>query len=356
LNNLKKVKCCAAFDLYKKMKAAIFEKPGINNLKVDDSAEKPKATDHDVLVRVKTVGVNPIDHFAVSGTRQVKPLPHIPRAEISGIIEKIGDHVEDDNLKEGNKVIIHNKVFDGTCDMCLEGLDMLCRNGGLIGVVTNGGFAEYIAVPDKNVFKIPDDMGWDLAASLPVTTLTPYHALKDASLQVNESVLIFGASGNTGMMAIQFARKMGAKVIAVSKNEQVKDFGADYVINDYEKVVEQVREITQGKMADVVLNSVGVEAWQSSFDSVGVNGRLVTFGALTGADVKINVQSLYLRQVKLIGSTGGTRKQLKDVLSMSNQLKIKVWKRFKLEETKDALQALFAKDRDGRILIDVGRS
>jgi NADPH:quinone reductase-like Zn-dependent oxidoreductase len=356
LNNLKKVKCCAAFDLYKKMKAAIFEKPGINNLKVDDSAEKPKATDHDVLVRVKTVGVNPIDHFAVSGARQVKPLPHIPGAEISGIIEKIGDHVEEDNLKEGDKVIIHNKVFDGTCDMCLDGLDMLCRNGGLIGIVTNGGFAEYIAVPDKNVFKIPDDMGWDLAASLPVTTLTSYHALKDASLQVNESLLVFGASGNTGMMAIQFAKKIGAKVIAVSKNEQVKDFGADYVINDYGKVVEQVREITQGKMADVVLNSVGVEAWQSSFDSVGVNGRLVTFGALTGADVKINVQSLYLRQVKLIGSTGGTRKQLKDVLSMSNQLKIKIWKTFKLEETKDALQALFAKDRDGRILIDVDRS
>jgi len=271
------------------MKAAIFEKPGLDNLKVDDSAEKPKHTDHDVLVRVNTVGVNPIDHFAVSGARQVKPLPHIPGAEISGIIEKIGDHVEEDNLKEGDKVIIHNKVFDGTCDMCLDGLDMLCRNGGLIGVVTNGGFAEYIAVPDKNVFKIPDDMGWDLAASLPVTTLTPYHALKDASLQVNESLLVFGASGNTGMMAIQFARKMGAKVIAVSKNEQVKDFGADYVINDYEKVVEQVREITQGKMADVVLNSVGVEAWQCSFDSIGVNGRVVTFGALTGADVKINV-------------------------------------------------------------------
>jgi NADPH:quinone reductase-like Zn-dependent oxidoreductase len=240
--------------------------------------------------------------------------------------------------------------------MCLGGLDMLCRNGGLIGIVTNGGFAEYISVPDKNVFKIPDDIGWDLAASLPVTTLTSYHALKEASLQVNESLLVFGASGNTGMMAIQFAKKMGAKVIAVSKNEWVKDFGADYVINDYGKVVEQVKEITQGKMADVVLNSVGIEAWQSSFDSVGVNGRLVTFGGLTGADVKLNVQSLYLRQMKLIGSTGGTRKQLKDLLSISNEFKIRVWKRFELEETKEALQALFAKGRDGRILIDVDRS
>ena len=73
--------------------------------------------------------------------------------------------------------------------------------------------------------------------------MTSYHALKDASLQVNESLLVFGASGNTGMMAIQFAKKIGAKVIAVSKNEQVKDFGADYVINDYEKVVSRSEKL-----------------------------------------------------------------------------------------------------------------
>jgi NADPH:quinone reductase-like Zn-dependent oxidoreductase len=91
------------------MKAAIFEKPGLDNLKVEDSAEKPKPTDHTVLIRVRTVGVNPIDYFAVSGAREVKPLPHIPGAEISGTIEKLGDHVEEGNLKEGDKVIIHNK-------------------------------------------------------------------------------------------------------------------------------------------------------------------------------------------------------------------------------------------------------
>ncbi|HET7149402.1 MAG TPA: alcohol dehydrogenase catalytic domain-containing protein [Candidatus Nitrosopolaris sp.] len=333
------------------MKAVIFEKPGLENLKIKHDIEQPKITDHDVLIRVTMTGVNPIDHFAVSGTRPVQPIPHIPGAEISGVIEEAGLHVT--SLKKGDRVIVYNKIFDGICDMCLSGNDMLCRNGGLIGVATNGGFAEYVAVPEKNAFKIPDEMQWELAASLPVTTLTPYHALKEAALKVNESLVIFGASGSTGMMAVQFGKKIGAKVIAVSKNNWVKDIGADYIISEYDKAAEKVNELTQGKMADVVLNSLGVQTWENSFASVGLNGRWVTFGVLTGGDVKLNIQSLYLKQIKLIGSTGGTRGDLRELLEMSPQIKVKVWKRFKLEEAKEALQALFAKEREGRILLNV---
>ena len=155
------------------------------------------------------------------------------------------------------------------------------------------------------------------------------------------------------MVAIQFGKKMGAKVIAVTKDEWVKNFGADYVIDDYDKVTEKVNEFTQGKMADVVLNSLGVGTWDSSFASVGVNGRWVTFGSLTGADVKLNVQSLYSSQVKLIGSTGGTRNDFREIIDMSKELKIRVWKKFKLDEAKEAMQALFAKERDGRIMLEI---
>ena len=334
------------------MRAAAFEKPGLENLKIHEDIKQPQITDHDILIKVKTAGVNPIDHFVVSGSREIKPQsPHIPGAEITGIVQRIGKHVT--SLKEGDRVVVYGKTFDGTCDMCLDGLEMLCRNGGIVGVVTNGGFAEYIAVPERNAFKITDDTEWDVAASLAVTTITPYHALREASLKLNEYLVIFGASGNTGLMAIQFGNKMGAKVIAVSKDNWVKDFGVQNVISDYTKVVEKVTEFTQGKMADVVLNSLGVETWDNSFAVVGINGRLVTFGGLTGADVKINVQSLYTKQVKLIGSTGGTRKEFKDVVDMSRELKVKVWKRFKLDNAKEALQALFAKERRGRILLDI---
>jgi NADPH:quinone reductase-like Zn-dependent oxidoreductase len=339
------------------MKAAIFEKPGLENLRVTDNVELPKISDHDILIKVKMAGVNPIDNFVVSGALpKIDPLPHVPGAESAGIIEEIGSHVNNNNFKKGDRVIVHNKVFDGTCDMCLNGLDMICRNGGLIGAITNGGFAQYIAVPERNVFKIPDDIDWDLAASLSVTSLTPYHALKEASLKTNEFLVVFGASGNTGMIAVQLGKKMGAKVVAVSKDNWIKtDFGADYIISDYDKVVENVKNITQGKMADVVVNSLGINTWDSSFASVGINGRWVAFGGLTGADVKLNVQALYSKQIKLIGSTGGTRKELHDLIdiSSSNQLKVRVWKKFNLEETKEALQSLFAKERDGRILLDI---
>jgi D-arabinose 1-dehydrogenase-like Zn-dependent alcohol dehydrogenase len=172
--------------------------------------------------------VNPIDYFTVSNAAGVKPLPHIPGAEVTGIIEKIGKHVT--ALKEGDKVVVYNSIFDGTCDMCLNGYEMLCRNGGILGLNTSGGFAEYIAT-SKNVFKIPDDVQWNVAASLATTTKTPYHALREASLKLNEFLVIFDASGNTGTMATQFGKKMGAKVIAISKDNWINiDFGADYII------------------------------------------------------------------------------------------------------------------------------
>lgn len=334
------------------MRAAVFERQGLEYLNIKEDVEQPTITDHDVLIKIKATGVNPIDYFTVSNAVGIKPLPHIPGAEVTGIIEKVGKHVT--ALREGDKVVLYNRTFDGTCDMCLNGYEMLCRNGGIMGVNTNGGFADYIAASEKNVFKIPNYVQWDVAASLATTTITPYHALKEASLKLNEFLVIFGASGNTGTMATQFGKKMGAKVIAISKDNWIKnDFGADYIISDYDKVVEQVKDITQGKMADVVLNSLGVNTWENSFSCVGVNGRWVAFGGLTGADVKLNVQSLYSKQIKLIGSTGGTRKDFREIINMSKELKVRVWKRFKLENAREALQALFAKERDGRILLDI---
>jgi D-arabinose 1-dehydrogenase-like Zn-dependent alcohol dehydrogenase len=166
------------------MREAIFERQGLDNLNVKEDVEQPTITDYDVLIKVKSAGVNPIDYLTVSNIPGIKPLLHIPGTEVTGIIEKVGNHVA--TLNEGDKVVVYNSIFDGTCDMCLSGYEMLCRNGGILGVITNGGFADYISAAEKNVFKIPDNVQWDVAASLATTTKTPYHALREASLKLNE--------------------------------------------------------------------------------------------------------------------------------------------------------------------------
>jgi D-arabinose 1-dehydrogenase-like Zn-dependent alcohol dehydrogenase len=183
------------------MKAVIFEKQGLDNLHLKEDVDLPTMTEYDVLIKVRAAGVNPLDYITISSLGGINPLPHIPGVEISGIVTKIGKHVT--SLKEGDRVVLYNRIFDGTCDMCLDGNEMLCRNGKMIGVNTNGGFTEYIAAPERNAFKIPDDVGWDVATSLPTTTITPYHALREASLKLNEFLVFFwglweyGHNGNT---------------------------------------------------------------------------------------------------------------------------------------------------------------
>ena len=130
------------------MKAAIFEDPGLENLRGGGQCQRT-TVNRSSWCTYKSQSCQCKSHwqlnFEVSGALpKLIPLPnHIPGAELSGVVEEVGSHVN--NLRKGERVIIHNKVFDGTCDMCLNGLDMICRNGGLISVITNGGFAEYIS-------------------------------------------------------------------------------------------------------------------------------------------------------------------------------------------------------------------
>lgn len=334
------------------MKALVFEKRGLENLRVEDVG-KPTVGSHDVLIDVKMAGVNPTDYSVVnlvSRIPNVRPMPHTPGAEFAGIVDEVGDHVT--GLKEGDRVTVYSRVFDGRCDMCLSSNEMLCRNGGLMGVITNGGYAECVAVPDRNVFKIPDGMSWEIAASLPVAALTPFHALREAGLRADETIVVFGASGNTGSFAVQFGRRFGANVIAVSRKGWLNGFGADYVVG-YEDAVAKIREITGGRMADVVLNSLGSETWPIAVDSLGVDGRLVFFGVLTGSKADLALDRIYNSQLKIIGSTGGTRRELQEIISVSKSLKIRVWRKFKLEDGASALESLSSKERDGRILIEI---
>lgn len=331
------------------MMACLFHRPGLENLTIAD-IPLPEFNDNEVLVEVRMAGVNPVDSFAVKGTRPVKPIPHVPGAEFAGIVRETGSKVE--HVRKGDYVIVYPRIFDSMCDTCLQGKEMLCRNGGIIGIVTNGGFAEYAAVPSKNVFKVDENMSWELAASIPVSALTAYHALVQSRLVWNDLVVVVGASGNTGMFAVQFAKMMGARVVGISRKEWVRDYGADLVV-DLDHAFEKINEFSMGRMADVVLDSLGAKTFGRSFQLLGVSGRMVTFGALTGGDVTLSISSLYNKSIKIIGTTGGTRKEMVDIINNSSRLKVRVWKKFNLEDVRTAIESLSAEGRDGRIFLDL---
>lgn len=330
------------------MKALVFERNGLENLKYTTYPD-PNVGPNEVLVKVVMAGVNPVDYYTVNGLK-VNPIPHIPGVEFAGEVVKTGEKVK--NLKVGDKVVIYGRIFDGTCDMCMIGYETVCRNGGRIGIDTNGGWAEYVSLEEKYVFKLPEDYSWELASSLTIAGLTAYHSLKEADLKPSQTVVIFGASGNTGMFIVQLAKKFGAKVIAVTRKPWLKDFGADLVVG-YEEVEEKVREFTNGKMADVVINSLGEKFWDKSLAVVGVKGKIVTFGTLLGAEVKVNLNQIYSKHISILGVNRGNRKDFLELLDLCRDCKVKIWKKFKLEEGVEALKELFSPSRDGRILISI---
>ena len=330
------------------MKALVFDQPGIENLKMTEVKE-PKPERGQVLIKVKMAGVNPIDALVVTVIPS-NPMPHIPGGEFAGTVEEVGDGVT--SIKPGDRVTVYSRMFDGNCDMCLSESENLCRNGFIISVGSNGGFSEYTVVEEKNVVKIGDEISREMAASLPVAALTPYHALNRAELVRGENFVAFGASGNTGLFALQFAKERGATVVAVSSKAWVSGYGADYLV-PRESVQAEVARITSNKMADVVLNSLGESVWENSCSILGTDGSLVSFGVLTGKNVALDLGSLYSKQVKLIGSTGGTMKEFVDLVANANRYKVRVWKKFGLEEGAEAIRALRSKERDGRILIEL---
>ncbi|BBG23212.1 NAD-dependent alcohol dehydrogenase [Sulfuracidifex tepidarius] len=330
------------------MKALVFQKSGIENLRYT-YYDDPQLGKHEVLVKVRMAGVDPVDLMTVNSLK-VKPIPHIPGTEFAGEVEKVGDQVRD--FTPGDKVTVYGKIYDGTCDMCMAGYETVCRNGGRVGIDTNGGYAEYVAIDEKYVHKLPEGYGWELASSLSISALTAYHALKEAALKPGQTLVVFGASGNTGMFLVQLGKKFGAKVIAVTTKSWLGEMGADLSVS-YDEVEEKVGEFTHGRMGDVVVNSLGKAFWEKGMKVVGVRGKVVTFGTLLGSEATVNLYQLYSKHVSIMGVNRGNRSDFVELLDLCKDCKVKVWKKFPLEEGVSALRSIGSGERDGRVMIEV---
>lgn len=340
------------------MKAIRFHEHGsVDVLKYEDAPD-PKIQANEVLVKVRACALNHLDIWLRKGTASWKlPMPHIAGSDISGEVAEVGSLVT--RVKPGDRVLLAPGISCGQCEECFHGLDSACRGYTLFGVMVDGGYAQYVKSPEMNVIPIPGDLSFDEAAAVPLVALTAWHMLiTRARLRPGEDVLVMAAGSGVGSVAIQVAKLMSARVIAVAgtdaKLEKARELGADEVINHRKQsIAGEVKRLTNKRGVDIVMDHVGAAVWEDCFESLATYGRFVTCGTTSGEDVKLNLRLLFGRQRTLLGSFMGGKGELLEVLRFVGQRKVRavIDSVFPLSEAATAQKKMEDRDLFGKILM-----
>jgi NADPH:quinone reductase-like Zn-dependent oxidoreductase len=340
------------------MKAVRFHQHGGPEVLRYEEAPDPKIQANEVLVRVKACALNHLDLWLRKGVRGwTLAMPHIVGSDIAGEIVESGALAT--RVKPGDRVLLCPGISCGQCRECAHGRDSACRSYTLFGVMVDGGYAEYVKAPEANAIPIPGDLSFDEAAAVPLVFLTAWHMLMTrARLQPGEDVLVIGAGSGVGSAAIQVAKLVSARVIAVAGSDEklakARALGADEGINHRtQSIAEEVKRFTQRRGVDVVFDHVGAPVWQACFESLATYGRLVTCGTTGGEEAALNLRLLYGRQRSILGSFMGGRGELLDVLEFigRRQVHAVIDSTFPLAEARAAQEKMESRDFFGKILL-----
>jgi NADPH:quinone reductase-like Zn-dependent oxidoreductase len=319
----------------------------------------PAIGDRDVLVRVRAVALNHLDLWVRSGLpgRSVA-FPHIPGSDISGEVATVGAAVRD--VRVGDRVLLAPGVSCGQCEQCIAGRDNFCVDYVLFGRQIHGGYAEFVRSPSVNVIPIPRNLSFEEAAAVPLVFLTAWHMLVGrAQLRPGEDVLVIAAGSGVGSAAIQIAKATGARVIATAGSEpklaKAKELGADDVLLHGGEFAREVKRLTGGRGVDVVFEHVGAATWEQSIFSLKTGGRLVTCGATTGFESKININYVFGRQISILGSFMGQKSELFAALELFKRglLKPVIDTAMPLDRAADAHRRLENRQQFGKIVLTV---
>jgi len=296
------------------VKAVRFHAHGGPEVLRSEEAPDPVAAAGRALVRVRACALNHLDLWERRGIPRVAlPLPHISGSDIAGEVVEGGGGA----VAAGTRVMIQPGLRCGRCAACADGRDNQCDTYDVLGLKSDGGYAELVSVPTENLIPIPAHLDFVTAAAFPLTFLTAWHMLRTrAGLQPGETVLVLAGGSGVGQAAIQIARHVGARVLATSapeKLERTRALGADEVVDHYAgDFATEVRRLTDGRGADVVVEHVGEATWSRSVRSLATGGRLVTCGATTGPQASIDLRHLFARQLSLLGCYMGRFSELRE--------------------------------------------
>jgi propanol-preferring alcohol dehydrogenase len=282
----------------------------------------PEIGERDVLVKVKAAGICHSDAHYRAGISPVRPVPLTLGHEVAGVVERIGAQVT--NLKIGDRVCLHYNISCGNCYYCSTGNDQFCEKVLMIGHYTNGGYAEYIAVPARNAIPLPDEIPFEQGATLMCASATAFHALRKSRIKGGDVVAIFGAGG-LGQSAIQLAKAFGAiQVFAVDINEEKLKLAEHYdaiPINAKQvDAVSEIKRLTSGKGVDVAIEMIGLtQTMRQAVQCAGVMARVVIVG-LSNAPLEIHTYTELLgNEVEIIGSNDHHLQELPLLVEMARK-------------------------------------
>jgi D-arabinose 1-dehydrogenase-like Zn-dependent alcohol dehydrogenase len=335
----------------------LHEYGGPENLRLEEIPRPAPAAD-EVLVRVQACGVCHLDVIVRSGMRSRAKLPVVLGHEIAGEVVEVGGAVA--GFGPGDRVAAITYQACGTCRCCRTGRPSLClRPKGDVGQVRPGGYADYVSLPQASLVRVPDGLPVDAAALAACCLTPPYKAIRRvARVRPGETVLVTGATGGLGMAAIQIARASAARTIAVTgspaKAEDLRRLGADEVVVSADgKFGDEVRRLTDGLGADVVVDTVGSAAFPGAIRGLARGGRYVVLGELSGAPVEVNLALVILKEWEIHGVQSASREDLEEVLQflLRSGLRPVVWKTLPLDAAPDAHRQLGERRAVGRMVL-----
>ncbi len=323
---------------------------------------RPQPAAGEVRVRVRACALNHLDLWVRNGVEDYAfPLPLVPGSEVAGDVDEVGDGV--DGIEPGSPTLVAPGVSCGRCARCATGEDMLCRHYGILGEHRDGGYAEYVSVPARNILPLPRGLSYVEAAATPLVFLTAWHMLvARARLERGEDILIQAAGSGVSSAAIQIARLMGARHILATagsddKLEQARRLGATHVINyRTHDFVAEARKVVGRKGVEVVLDHVGGETFEQSTRLLAWAGRIVLCGATSSPLARINLRAVFFKSLSVLGSTMGSRGELWQIVRHleAGSLRPVVDRTLPLEQAPEAQRLLAERRQFGKIVLTVG--
>ena len=326
-------------------------------LRVDEVPD-PRPGPNDVLVRVRAAAINHWDIDMRNGSsRLALNLPHTPGIEVAGDVAAIGDRVT--TAQVGMRVMPRYLWPCRRCEWCTAGQENHCTQVRVLGATEPGGYADYVVVPASTLLPLPAAVPYEAAAALQGTFGPVWHALKGRlDLQPGTSILINAAGSGAGSAGIQLARYLGARVVASAGSDEklgrARADGAEATINyRTEDLGARIRELTDGRGVDAVLDCVGGPVFEASLRGLAWNGRLVTIGGHGGERVTLDLIPLFRNQWSIIGSVNCTTADIDQVFELLKAGKVRptIHRTYRLDEAARAHEDLEARRHYGKLLL-----